>query len=105
MRSALICERMPREVPSQMKTDCLEMAQSSFRCLESACLDLLCVCAHLLLQWWLLTMSYALRLGCTTANNYDRSKCKDIFEAYKGCRKMEHERIIEERKRGNAGLF
>jgi hypothetical protein len=40
-----------------------------------------------------------------TENKYDRSKCKDMFEAYKACRKAEHERTIEQRKKSNTSLF
>lgn len=41
----------------------------------------------------------------TTENNYVRSKCEDVFEAYKACRKAEHQRVIEERKKSNTSLF
>ena len=38
---------------------------------------------------------------CLENNNGNGSKCAEFFEIYKACRKDEHTRIIEERRKRN----
>ncbi|CAM6127370.1 unnamed protein product [Calypogeia fissa] len=38
---------------------------------------------------------YAASLKCLEINDFDKSKCQDYFDAYKGCRKQEREMRLE----------
>ncbi|KAI3424773.1 hypothetical protein D9Q98_008161 [Chlorella vulgaris] len=49
--------------------------------------------------------AYAFSLKCLDENAYDKSKCKDAFEAYKKCKKEQFEADRQQRIASRKGFF
>lgn len=59
---------------SQYQTGCGEFAKRSYACLEK------------------------IQRDTTVLEDADKDKCSEFFEAYKACRKKEHDALIEARR-------